>query len=61
MGIRPTPAFGHGCANWVVGVSKYSRIPNLVKSDYPLWRTGHPEGPAGGLPKDHIAQTSEIK
>ena len=45
LGIRPIPAFGHGFpCGW--GVSKYSRIPNLVKFDYPLWRTGHPDGAA---------------
>ena len=45
LGIRSIPAFGHGCpCGW--GVSKYSRIPNLVKFDYLLWRTGHPDGAA---------------
>jgi hypothetical protein len=31
LGIRPIPAFGHGCPGGWWGVSKYSRIPNLVK------------------------------
>ena len=48
-------------SRWVVGVSKYSRIPNLVKYDYPLWRNWPSNGPARGLPKDCIAQICEIK
>ena len=58
LGIRPIPAFGHGYPGG------WRECPNIVgfqiwkKSDYPLWRTGHPNG---RLPKDHIAQISEIK
>ena len=51
LGIRPIPAFGLGYPGGWWGVSKYSRVPNLVKFDYLLWRTGHPDGPAEGCQK----------
>jgi hypothetical protein len=51
MGIRPTPAFGHGCADWVVGVSKYSRIPNLVKIWLPIMENWPSRRPSRGAAK----------
>ena len=57
LGIRPIPAFAHGCPSGWWGVSKYSRIPNLVKFWLPImenWPSGWPC--RGAAKRSHCAK-----